>query len=95
MNGWLIVGFLGQTLFFCRFLVQWIVAERRKESVVPISFWYLSIAGGLILLAYAWHQMDPVFIAGQSVGALVYARNLILIRRKRQEIEPAVTSSPR
>ena len=81
---WLIIGFLGQAFFFSRFIVQWIAAERRGESVVPISFWYLSIGGGLVLLLYAVHQRDPVFIAGQSVGAFVYVRNLMLIRRKKK-----------
>ncbi len=81
---WVVVGFAGQILFFGRFLVQWIVAERRGESVVPVSFWYLSITGGLVLLAYSVHQRDPVFIAGQSIGAFVYTRNLILIHRRRK-----------
>ena len=82
---WMAVGFLGQTMFFGRFLVQWIVAERRRESVVPVSFWYLSIAGGLILLAYALHRHDPVFIAGQALGSVVYVRNLMLIHRKKRD----------
>ncbi len=81
---WVAVGFLGQSFFFSRFIVQWIAAERRGEAVVPEAFWYLSIAGGLILLAYALRQRDPVFIAGQSVGAFVYVRNLMLIRRRRR-----------
>ena len=84
VNTWIAVGFLGQTMFFGRFLVQWITAERKRESIVPVSFWYLSIAGGLILLAYAIHRRDPVFIAGQSFGAIVYVRNLMLIRAKRR-----------
>ncbi|HET9482183.1 MAG TPA: lipid-A-disaccharide synthase N-terminal domain-containing protein, partial [Candidatus Polarisedimenticolia bacterium] len=70
--------------FFSRFLVQWIVAERRGESIVPPAFWYLSICGGLILLAYSIHVQDPVFIAGQSIGSIVYARNLVLIHRTRK-----------
>ena len=82
---WLLVGFAGQILFFGRFLVQWIAAERRGESIVPVAYWYLSISGGLILLAYSIHQRDPVFIAGQSVGAFVYMRNLMLIHRKKTD----------
>ena len=85
VNTWIAVGFLGQTMFFGRFLVQWIVAERRRESVVPVSFWYLSIAGGIILLAYAVHRRDPVFIAGQAFGAVVYVRNLMLIHRRKRD----------
>jgi len=84
LDPWVALGFVGQAFFFSRFVVQWVAAERRGESVVPTAFWYLSIAGGLILLAYAIKQEDPVFIAGQSVGAFVYVRNLMLIRRKKR-----------
>lgn len=83
-HGWLIVGFLGQLLFFSRFLIQWIHSERAKQSVIPNSFWYLSLFGGLILLIYAIYRKDPVFIAGQSVGILVYARNLWFIHRRKK-----------
>lgn len=79
---WLAVGFLGQALFSGRFLVQWLVSEARRESVIPVAFWWFSIAGGVTLLAYAIWRQDPVFITGQAFGLLVYARNLILIRRK-------------
>ncbi len=78
---WVGIGFLGQGLFFGRWLVQWIASERKAESRVPISFWYMSLIGGLITLAYAIYRKDPVFISGQSVGAFVYLRNLILIHR--------------
>jgi lipid-A-disaccharide synthase-like uncharacterized protein len=78
---WLVIGFLGQGLFSGRFLVQWLVSERRRTSVVPIAFWYFSIGGGVLLLSYAIWRRDAVFILGQSMGLLVYARNLILIRR--------------
>jgi lipid-A-disaccharide synthase-like uncharacterized protein len=80
---WLIIGFAGQFLFFLRFFFQWIATEKKKESVIPISFWYFSIAGGLILLAYSIYRKDPVFIAGQSLGVLIYARNLYFIHRKK------------
>jgi lipid-A-disaccharide synthase-like uncharacterized protein len=80
---WMIVGFLGQACFSARFLVQWIASERLRRSVVPVYFWYFSVAGGVILLAYAIHRMDPVFILGQAAGLLVYARNLYLIARQR------------
>ena len=77
---WLSVGFLGQAMFSGRFLVQWMVSEMRRESVVPHVFWWFSLAGGSILLAYAIWRQDPVFITGQAVGLLVYMRNLMLIR---------------
>jgi lipid-A-disaccharide synthase-like uncharacterized protein len=86
---WLGIGFFGQALFFGRWLVQWIASEKRAESQVPVSFWYMSLIGGLITLAYAIYRMDPVFIAGQSVGSVVYIRNLMLIRRANQANSPA------
>ncbi|MCI2394928.1 lipid-A-disaccharide synthase N-terminal domain-containing protein [Aliiroseovarius sediminis] len=82
---WIGIGFLGQALFTSRFLVQWIVSERRGESVIPLAFWWFSLAGGLTLLSYAIWRQDPVFILGQATGLFVYARNLILIRRRRAE----------
>jgi lipid-A-disaccharide synthase-like uncharacterized protein len=80
---WLLVGFAGQGLFALRFLVQWVHSERRGESVVPVVFWYISLGGGATLLAYALYRLDPVFIAGQGLGLVVYTRNLALIRAAR------------
>jgi lipid-A-disaccharide synthase-like uncharacterized protein len=81
---WVAIGFVGQAVFSARFIVQWIVSERQRRSVIPISFWFLSIAGSLILLSYAVHRRDPVFILGQAGGMLVYGRNLWLILRGRK-----------
>ena len=81
---WLLVGFTGQALFSCRFIVQWIASERKKASVIPERFWWFSIAGGACLLAYALHRADIVFIVGQAAGLLIYARNLVLIHRRRK-----------
>ena len=81
---WIGIGFFGQALFFGRWLVQWIASERSAESRVPVSFWYMSLIGGLITLAYAIYRKDPVFISGQGLGAVVYIRNLILIHRTGQ-----------
>ena len=81
---WLAVGFFGQALFSGRFLVQWIASERRGQSIVPTTFWWLSICGSLVLLTYAIRLGDPVFILGQSAGFIVYSRNLMLRRRERQ-----------
>jgi lipid-A-disaccharide synthase-like uncharacterized protein len=77
---WLLVGFLGQGLFSARFIVQWLKSEQKKKSVFPVAFWYFSIAGGVTLLAYAVYRKDPVFIAGQLSGLLIYLRNLYFIR---------------
>ena len=81
---WLAVGLLGQTMFMMRFLVQWIHSERQQKSVIPVSFWYLSLIGGLIVLAYGIHRAEPVIILGQLPGTLIYARNLVLIRRSKR-----------
>jgi len=74
-----ILGLVGQTCFFARFLVQWIASERKRRSVVPTSFWYLSVIGGLLVLIYALWRRDPIFILGQVVGIFVYTRNIVLI----------------
>jgi lipid-A-disaccharide synthase-like uncharacterized protein len=83
MKMWLIIGFIGQALFSMRFIVQWVASERKGESVVPVLFWYFSLAGGFTLLAYALYKQDPVFIIGQGAGAFVYIRNLVLIFRNK------------
>ena len=82
---WLGIGFLGQSLFFSRWIIQWIASERKAESQMPIAFWYMSLSGGLIVLAYAIYRKDPVFIAGQGIGSFVYLRNLMLIYRARKQ----------
>jgi len=79
VNTWTIIGFSGQALFGSRFLVQWIASEIRGESYIPLAFWFLSLAGGATLFAYAIRRRDPVFIAGQGGGLLIYLRNLWLI----------------
>ncbi len=81
---WVSLGFLGQFLFFMRFFIQWFVSERKKKSVIPVSFWYCSLSGGAILLLYAIYRGDPVFITGQSLGLLIYLRNLRLIHLEKQ-----------
>lgn len=81
---WIAIGFLGQGLFFGRWVIQWIASEKKAESQVPIAFWYMSLIGGLITLAYAIYRKDPVFISGQGIGTFVYIRNLVLISRAKQ-----------
>lgn len=80
-NYWLILGLLGQSVFSARFVLQWIISERQKKSIVPLAFWYLSLLGGIILFIYALHKKDPVFILGQLFGMFIYGRNLFLIRQ--------------
>ncbi len=81
-TAWLVLGFAGQVAFSGRFVVQWLASERQGRSVVPVSFWLLSIVGSLLLLVYAVHRRDPVFVLGQSLGVFIYLRNLHLIRRE-------------
>ena len=84
LNGWLVVGFLGQALFTARFVVQWLVSERKRDSVVPVAFWWFSLFGGLALLSYAVSRRDPVIIVGQAMGLVVYVRNLMLVAKARR-----------
>lgn len=86
MKMWLIIGLIGQALFSMRFLLQWIASERKGESVVPVLFWYFSLAGGITLFAYAIHIRDAVFILGQGAGAFIYIRNLVLIFRNKERL---------
>jgi len=78
---WLVFGFLAQFVFFLRFIIQWIHSEKQKKSVIPMSFWYLSVVGSLMILIYALKRGDPVFIVGQFFALFIYTRN-ILLRRK-------------
>src|SRR5580692_1485292 len=73
-DAWVVLGF-----FTMRFVVQWIASERARKSVIPVAFWFFSIGGGVLLLIYALYRRDPVFIAGQALGLVVYIRNLYFI----------------
>ena len=81
---WLLIGCLGQALFTTRFIVQWLVSERKRDSVVPVAFWWLSLLGGGALLSYAISRQDPVIIVGQAMGLLVYVRNLMLVAQAKR-----------
>ena len=86
---WLVVGFIGQAHFAMRFIIQWIISEKHGVSIIPLPFWYFSIGGSIILLTYSIHKQDPVFILGQSLGSVIYIRNLILISRKKKAMANA------
>ncbi|TPW29875.1 lipid-A-disaccharide synthase N-terminal domain-containing protein [Pararhizobium mangrovi] len=81
---WVALGFLAQTSFSMRFVIQWLASERAKRSVVPVAFWFFSLFGGMLLLIYAISRKDPVFIAGQAMGLVIYSRNLWLIANERR-----------
>jgi lipid-A-disaccharide synthase-like uncharacterized protein len=78
-DGWVVLGFVAQGFFTMRFVVQWIASERARKSVIPVAFWFFSIGGGTLLLAYALYRRDPVFIAGQALGLVVYFRNVYFV----------------
>lgn len=82
---WTFFGFMAQFVFFLRFIVQWIYSEKQKKSVIPISFWYLSVVGALMILVYALQRRDPVFIVGQFFALVIYVRNIILRKRTQTE----------
>ena len=82
---WAVVGFTGQFMFGLRFFVQWIVSERAGRVSIPVSFWYLSFAGSLITLVYAFVRADPVFMLATPLQLLMYTRNLMLLFKGRGE----------
>lgn len=92
-SGWFLFGMTAQFVFFMRFVVQWIVSEKKRRSTVPVAFWYLSLVGSLALFVYAIHERDPVIMAGQLLACGIYIRNLMLIsdyaKRRRQAGLPA------
>jgi lipid-A-disaccharide synthase-like uncharacterized protein len=85
-DGWVILGFVAQGFFTMRFVVQWFASERARRSVMPVAFWFFSIGGGVLLLIYALYRRDPVFIAGQALGLVVYLRNLYFIVLTGQQV---------
>jgi lipid-A-disaccharide synthase-like uncharacterized protein len=91
---WLAVGLLGQGAFFARFLVQWLASERAGQSYIPMSFWYLSLVGSLILLVYAIHRAEPVFLLGQLPNAFVYVRNIMLVKKSGLDGSPSGAPLP-
>ncbi len=84
---WGTVGFVGQFVFGARFILQWIMSEYKQMSYIPKSFWFISLAGSLILLTYAFHIKNPIFILGFSLNTLIYIRNLHLISKKHKAQE--------
>ncbi|HWW48981.1 MAG TPA: lipid-A-disaccharide synthase N-terminal domain-containing protein [Xanthobacteraceae bacterium] len=88
-DGWVVLGFVAQAFFTMRFVVQWIASERARKSIIPVAFWFFSIGGGALLLIYALYRRDPVFIAGQALGLVVYIRNVyfIFFASKRETVE--------
>ncbi|HET6442393.1 MAG TPA: lipid-A-disaccharide synthase N-terminal domain-containing protein [Phycisphaerae bacterium] len=88
LDWWAAFGLVAQLAFTARFIVQWIVSEREGKSVIPLAFWYFSLFGSTGLLVYAIVRADPIFILGQSLGSIIYLRNLTLIYRERRSVPP-------
>jgi lipid-A-disaccharide synthase-like uncharacterized protein len=88
-HDWALVGFAGQALFASRFIVQWLQSEREGRSVIPIAFWYCSLGGGIVMLAYTIHLESVSLALGQASGLIVYVRNLYLIDRERRLLKAA------
>jgi lipid-A-disaccharide synthase-like uncharacterized protein len=84
LDWWAWIGLIAQAMFTGRFLVQWLASERAGKSVIPFSFWVLSIVGGAMLLVYALYRRDPVFIMGQSLGVVIYIRNIMFVIKERR-----------
>ena len=80
---WLVIfGSLGQVVFTLRFVYQWIYSMRRNESLLPLGFWIISLAGSGIIVIYGLIRFDPILILGQSVGFIAYTRNIVLYRKE-------------
>ena len=84
LDTWSIVGLVGMVTFSSRFIIQWIASEIKKESVIPLSFWYLSIIGSLVMFSYALKRADAVFMMMYSLNCFIYFRNLYFVHRKRR-----------
>jgi lipid-A-disaccharide synthase-like uncharacterized protein len=82
-NWWDVLGFFGQAIFMGRFLIQWIASERKKRTVIPVAFWYMSLIGGFITLLYSIHVGRLVFIVAFSLNTVIYSRNLVIYYKRR------------
>jgi lipid-A-disaccharide synthase-like uncharacterized protein len=91
---WVSVGMLGQLLFTGRMLVQWLLSEKEKRSVVPPVFWWMSLGGGVLLLVYFLWRKDIVGVIGQGTGTVIYVRNLMLIYARRHEAPAPAAAAP-
>src|SRR5829696_10294960 len=84
LDWWVLLGFAAQAFFTMRFVVQWIASERAGRSIVPLAFWFFSVAGGVMTLTYGLVRREPVIILGQTLSVVIYLRNLVLIFRERR-----------
>ena len=82
---WTVWGLTAQGVFFLSFVVQWIVSEREKKSVIPISFWILRIVASVMLILYVFQRRDIVFLISLFLQILIYSRNISLIKNGSKE----------
>lgn len=94
-NPWILIGLTGQIMFTMRFIVQWLHSEKRQRSEIPVAFWFFSLGGGIVLLSYSIYKQDPVFILGQSLGLIIYLRNLALIHARKNRKGAALATKAR
>ena len=90
---WKVIGFAGLGVFQARWVVQWLHSEKHKESRVPVAFWWLSLVGALLELAYFLRQQDSVGVAGYCISAVPYTRNLMLVYAKRRRDREATAAA--
>ena len=89
LDSWVLFGLLAQFVFFMRFVMQWYASEKEKKTVVPVTFWYLSLAGTVMILIYSIQRRDIVFILASSLNFFLYLRNLqIYFSSKNGDIKP-------
>jgi len=91
---WVMFGTLGQLIFTARFVVQWIASERKRKSVIPLAFWFLSIGGSLMVLIYGIKTKEPIIILGQAGGSFIYIRNLILLAKEKKQAQMIDNGTP-
>ena len=91
-NYLVIIGLIGNATFGMRFIVQWLASEKKGESVIPVSFWYWSIGGSLIMFSYFVFRRDPVGVLAYLPNTLIYIRNLMLIRKRKLAYTAATPS---
>lgn len=82
----LILGMAGQIIFTLRFILQWLYSEKRKESILPLRFWVVSLIGSGLIITYAIIRRDPVLILGQAFGFIIYLRNIMLIHKEKKNV---------
>ncbi|WP_310397605.1 lipid-A-disaccharide synthase N-terminal domain-containing protein [Hymenobacter sp.] len=93
-RGWLVLGAVGQGVFLLRFVFQWLYSERKGASVLPLGFWVVSLVGSGLILAYALLRADAVLLLGNAFGTVVYARNIVLMRREQRQVVAAAAKVP-